>query len=95
VLFVGIAVIVACCTSNLFARVASSVLAAIVVCAVGLGRVYRGLHHPTDVFVGALFGIACLVVAGMAIRAYDRRPASPSERTSERTRRRLDDALTE
>jgi len=94
VLFVGIAVIVACCTVNLFARVASSVLAAIVVSAVGFGRVYRGLHHPTDVFVGALLGIACLVVAGMAIRAYGQ-PAATSEQPPEGTRRRLDHALTE
>jgi undecaprenyl-diphosphatase len=95
VLFVGIAVIVVCCTSNLFARFASSVVAAIVVCAVGFARVYRGLHHPTDVFVGALFGLACLVVAGWAIRAYKQKPAAISERPPEGTRRGLDHALTQ
>jgi undecaprenyl-diphosphatase len=93
VLFVGIAVIVACCTSNLVARVASSVLAAVVMCAVGFARVYRGLHHPTDVFAGALFGLACVLVAGLAIRAYERRTAPSSERTSERPGRGLDHAL--
>jgi membrane-associated phospholipid phosphatase len=93
VLFVGIAVIVVCLTSNLAARVVSWLLATVVVTAVGFGRVYRGLHHPTDVFVGAVFGLACLVIAGLAIRAYRKKPAAISERTSERSRRRLDHAL--
>jgi undecaprenyl-diphosphatase len=70
VLFVGIAIIVSCCTTRTFLRAASSVLAVVVVAAVGFGRVYRGLHHPTDVFVAVLFGLACLVVAGSAVRAH-------------------------
>jgi undecaprenyl-diphosphatase len=95
VLFVGIAVIVACCTTKLVARAGSWLLAAVVVSAVGFGRVYRGLHHPTDVFVGALFGLACLAVAALAIRAFaEDRPAT-SERPPEGPRRRLDHALTE
>jgi len=95
VLFVGIAVIVACCTSNRLARVASSVLAAIVVCAVGFARVYRGLHHPTDVFVGALFGLACLAVAARAIRAFGEPRPVTSERPPEGSRRSLEHALVE
>jgi membrane-associated phospholipid phosphatase len=43
---------------------------------VGFARVYRGLHHPTDVFIGALLGLACLGIAAVAVRAVrDRRPA--------------------
>jgi membrane-associated phospholipid phosphatase len=72
VLFVGIAVVVTWCTRNQLARVASWMLASVVVVMVGFGRVYRGLHHPTDVFVGALFGIACLACAALAVRVTTR-----------------------
>jgi undecaprenyl-diphosphatase len=69
VLFVGIAVIVACCTPNLLARAVSSFVAAAAPAMVGFSRVYRGLHHPTDVFVGLLFGLACLLISAVAVRA--------------------------
>ncbi len=37
--------------------------------AVGFARVYRGMHHPTDVVAGALMGVAVLAVALVAVRA--------------------------
>jgi membrane-associated phospholipid phosphatase len=74
VLFVGTALVIAYCTSAVFWRVLSSVFAALTVALVAFARVYRGLHHPTDVFVGVLFGFACLAVAAVAVRTYvDRR----------------------
>ncbi len=69
VLFVGIALIVTCCTRNRVARVASAVLASVIAVLVAFARVYRGLHHPTDVIVGVLFGLACLTIAAVAVRA--------------------------
>lgn len=35
--------------------------------AVALSRLYRGMHHPTDVIVGALLGGACLTIAIVAV----------------------------
>jgi undecaprenyl-diphosphatase len=84
VLFLAIAVIVVCYTTNVWARIVAALFAIVVPIAVGYGRVYRGLHHPTDVFVGALYGIACVVVAGMAVRAVSRQLAA-RERQSIRT----------
>jgi len=36
---------------------------------VALSRMYRGMHHPTDVAAGMLIGIGCLLVAIAAARA--------------------------
>jgi undecaprenyl-diphosphatase len=36
---------------------------------VAVARVYRGMHHPTDVLSGVGLGLACLTVGWMAARA--------------------------
>jgi undecaprenyl-diphosphatase len=36
---------------------------------VALSRMYRGMHHPTDVAAGALWGVGSILVAIMAARA--------------------------
>ena len=71
-LLVGIAIIVACRTTNVVARVASGLGAAIVIVMVAFARVYRGLHHPTDVLFGVVLGLACLFVSARAVRAASR-----------------------
>jgi undecaprenyl-diphosphatase len=52
---------------------------------VAVARVYRGMHHPTDVLAGVALGTACLVAGVLAVRAAwpDRAPAEPppDERT--------------
>lgn len=91
VLFVGIAFIVACCTPNRLARIGSAIVAAVISLTVGFARVYRGLHHPTDVFAGLLYGLACLAIAALAVRTANRRRRS--EEALDRRHRGFDESL--
>ena len=84
VLFAGLAIIVTCCTRNTTIRVLMILLAVAGATVVGFGRVYRGMHHPTDVFAGVLLGGACLLVSVLAVRAVPRRPEA-APRTSDET----------
>jgi len=90
VLFVGIALIVACCTRNTLARVVSALLGTAFAVTVGFARVYRGLHYPSDVFAGALLGLACLTVAAIAVRAAGARAEHGSETVTEGERGRIE-----
>ena len=49
-------------------------LAIVLPVGVGVARLYRGMHHLTDVIVGALLGIWCAVAAARAIRAPEDKP---------------------
>lgn len=51
------------------------IFAVLAATAIGLARVYRGMHHPTDVVAGALLGFAVLAVAFVAVRAGRRAAA--------------------
>lgn len=42
---------------------------------VGAARLYRGMHHLSDIIFGALLGIVCAFAAHGAIRAAERRAA--------------------
>jgi undecaprenyl-diphosphatase len=76
VLYGAIALAVQSCTRNTVARVFAWSAAVAVTVSVGLSRVYRGMHHPTDVIVGAAFGVACLWVATRSVRAGSATPES-------------------
>jgi membrane-associated phospholipid phosphatase len=74
--------VIALCTS---ATVRSAVwralawLAAVLMpLAVGFSRVYRGFHHPTDVFCGLALGLGALLVAFIAVRAWDPPDSAPA-----------------
>ncbi|NUR57729.1 MAG: phosphatase PAP2 family protein [Catenulispora sp.] len=43
-------------------------------CAVGFARLYRGMHHPSDVLAGALLGALCVLLAyRVVLTGRDRR----------------------
>ncbi len=67
-LYGGLALII---SSRLRSRIAGFFLwtfAVLLAAAIGLGRIYRGMHHPSDVVAGALMGLAALGIAVVAVR---------------------------
>lgn len=93
VLYAGLALAVRNCTRERAVRIAFWLLAAVMVLGVSWSRVYRGMHHPTDVLVGVVFGAAALAVAVHAVgrfAAASRHVAGahePDEQERERTDR--------
>jgi undecaprenyl-diphosphatase len=80
VLYAGLALVISSRTRSTMLRVAVWTIAVIFVAAVGVSRVYRGLHHPIDVFAGVILGICAVLFAILAIRAAD----AASRRRAER-----------
>jgi len=68
VLWGGIAVIVTVATTRWWPRIVMWSLAVALTFAVGVSRVYRGEHYPTDVVAGAALGIGSLVAGVFIIR---------------------------
>lgn len=66
-LYGGLAVVVWRSSRRGWLRAAAAVLAVGVPVAVGLSRLYRGMHFPTDVLCGALLGVLWLTVAALVL----------------------------
>jgi membrane-associated phospholipid phosphatase len=73
-LYVGLAVIVFWNTKNLFVRALAVIAAVLLPLSVAISRLYRGMHYFSDVLVGAVLGVLCVVIAaGIVDRAIERR----------------------
>jgi membrane-associated phospholipid phosphatase len=69
VIYLLVAVVVTASTVRPVWRALAWVAVVVMPATVGFARVYRGMHHPTDVVAGALMGVAVLAVALVAVRA--------------------------
>lgn len=67
--YCGIALLLTAWVRSTALRVLIWLVAIAVPLLVALARMYRGMHHPTDVAAGLLIGIGCLVIALLAARA--------------------------
>jgi undecaprenyl-diphosphatase len=79
VLYVGLALVVSTLTRNAILRAIAWILAVALPIVVGLSRLYRGMHHPTDVLASVILGIGALLLGLLAVRtgsavAAHRRP---------------------
>ncbi|MEV7585228.1 phosphatase PAP2 family protein [Streptomyces erythrochromogenes] len=80
-LYGGLAVLVLSRTRGPWRYLTAGVLL-LVPAAVGLSRVYRGMHHPSDVLGGLLNGAATLFVLGSAVLSGVPEGTSRTSRTS-------------
>ena len=68
VLFVGLALVITSLVRLWFVRALVWIAAIVVPIFVGLSRLYRGMHHPTDVIGSVVGALGCLAFAFLAIR---------------------------
>ena len=68
VLYVALALIVSTLTRSAFLRTVVWILAIALPIVVGLSRLYRGMHHPTDEVASLLLAIGALLFGLLAVR---------------------------
>jgi undecaprenyl-diphosphatase len=73
----GAVVLLFAASSARWVRTVAWTLVLALALAVGSSRVYRGMHHPTDVVAGLLMGAAALAVTILAVELV-KRPREPS-----------------
>ena len=80
VVYGGLALLIGSRISNRWARAALFAAAIVIVAIVAASRMYRGMHHPTDLAAGVAIGCATLAVIVAASRAATAAAARRSER---------------
>jgi undecaprenyl-diphosphatase len=79
VLYGSLALIVTMLTRRLFPRILAWTVVAVLTTGVGLSRIYRGEHHPTDVIAGLALGAGALCVAALALPIWATRVARAAD----------------
>ena len=69
VTYVGLAIVLSSHIRHAAFRIAIWTLAPLIPIYVGLSRVYRGMHHPTDVLASVVLGMGALFFALLAVHA--------------------------
>jgi undecaprenyl-diphosphatase len=82
VLYVGLAIVISILVRGALIRTVAWIVAVLLPVAVALSRLYRGMHHPTDVMASVLLGMGCLVVTIVAVRIASAAAAQPRRGTS-------------
>lgn len=72
-LYGGLALVAWHATRAVWLRTLATALAVLMPVGVGLCRLYRGMHNPTDVLAGALFACCWLAIASTLVLRPDRR----------------------
>jgi membrane-associated phospholipid phosphatase len=68
-LYCGLAIVLSPSVRHTVLRIALWTAALLIPIAVAVSRMYRGMHHLTDVLAGALLGSLALILAILAVRA--------------------------
>ncbi len=68
-LWVSLAIVITTHVRNAFVRTLVWIVALSLPIFVGLSRLYRGMHHPTDVLASVLLGAGAVLTALLAVRA--------------------------
>jgi membrane-associated phospholipid phosphatase len=68
VLYVGLALIITSLVRSRFIRAIAWIVAIALPIFVALSRLYRGMHHPTDVIASVIGALGCLAFAFLATR---------------------------
>jgi membrane-associated phospholipid phosphatase len=67
-LWVSLAIVISLQVRNAFARAVAWFLAVAIPLFVGISRLYRGMHHPTDVIASVVLGTGAVMIALLAVR---------------------------
>jgi len=81
-LYAALAILVGCLTANRFLRAVAWLLAVVLPIAVAVSRLYRGMHHLTDVLASVVLGVGAVLIALLAVRAG----AAVADRRADRER---------